>query len=241
MADTDIHPSISLDTTVEQKNESRRHWAVKAAITHNIRSDPVYVGTIKTEKKTGELIGDIRWELTQAPEGVPKRAVVEIETPASNKDRVKATRRHLMFGYAVYWVFTIDAIKKRRTTENELAKQMSSYPSFGVVSLSDGELSLGNPIRWSDYDYESPWLGRNELYVPTYNRHESWMNHGDFRVRDQIVSIYRQPGQGELYISDYLENGQQTLPRRSSLQPPEFCKGVQEGDIQRETPVRGPP
>jgi len=113
----DIHPTLQLDHTVERKNESHKHWAIKAAISDKLRSDPACVGTIETEKKTSDLIGDIRCQLSESPPDMPQRFVVEIETAASNKDRLRATIDHLRFGYAVYWVFTVDAYEARRETE----------------------------------------------------------------------------------------------------------------------------
>jgi hypothetical protein len=84
-------------------------------------------------------------------------------------------------------------------------------------------------------------MGWHELYVPTYNRSVTCVNHGDFIVDGNRVTIYRQPGSGKLYVSQYLEDGQQTLPNQFPWKPGEFCEGVQEGKIERVSPVRGPP
>jgi hypothetical protein len=113
----DVHPTLQLDHAVERKNESQRHWAIKAAISEKLRSNPACVGAIETEKKTSDLIGDIRCQLSESPSEMPEEFVVEIETAASNKDRLRATIDHLKFGYAVYWVFTVDAHAARRETE----------------------------------------------------------------------------------------------------------------------------
>ena len=237
----DIHPTLRLDHTVERKNESHHHWAVKAVVVDILRSDPEYVGEIETEKKTGELIGDIRCDLSESPPDVPSQIVVEIETPASDKDRLQATADHLRHGYAVYWVFTVDAADDRLETEELLSEYLSSQPSLGVASLADGELSLGAPITWHEFAYKPPWLGRTELQIPTYDRFSEWYNHGDFQVDDQRVSIYRQVESSELFVSEYVENGQQTLPQRTSLDVDEVGQGIQEGNIKRQTPVRGSP
>jgi Transposase and inactivated derivatives len=115
-----------LDHTVERKNESHQHWAIKAAISNKLNSNSACVGDIETEKKTSDLIGDIRCQLSESPADMPERFAVEIETCASNKDRLRATIDHLRFGYAVYWVFTVDAHEDRRKTENLLDEYMSS-------------------------------------------------------------------------------------------------------------------
>lgn len=237
----DIHPTLRLDHTVERKSESSHHWAIKAAIVDLLRSDSEMVGTIETERKTGELIGDIRCHLSNAPSEVPLRFVIEIETPASDKDRRQATIDHLRHGYAVYWVFDIDAVKDRRETEKLLSEHMTSRPSLGVASLTDGELDLGYPITWHEFTYEPPWLGQTELRIPTYDRHEQWYCHGDFRLNDRRVSIFRQPGSRELFVSHYVEEGQQTLPKRVSLSKEELQQRIQDGDVRRQGPVRGPP
>ena len=122
----DIHPTVRLDHTVERKNESHQHWAIKAAISNKLNSNSACVGDIETEKKTSDLIGDIRCQLSESPADMPERFAVEIETCASNKDRLRATIDHLRFGYAVYWVFTVDAHEDRRKTENLLDEYMSS-------------------------------------------------------------------------------------------------------------------
>jgi hypothetical protein len=237
----DIHPTIRLDHTVERKNESQQHWAIKAAISDKFHSDSACTGAIETEKKTSDLIGDIRCQLSESPPHMPQEFVVEVETAASNKDRLRATIDHLRFGYAVYWVFTVDAHEARRETEERLDEFMTSTPSLGVVSLGDGEFSLGTPIVWDEFSPPDPWLGRHELYVPTYNRHDNCFNHGDFMIDGDRVTIYRQPGSGKLYTSQYLKNGQQTLPTPSPSKTDDFLEGIQKGEIERISPVRGSP
>ncbi len=237
----DIHPTVNLDPLVERKNESHHHWAIKAAIVSILRSNPELVGEIETERKTGERIADIRCCLSDSPPDFPRRFAIEIETPASNKDRFQATRDHLVYGHSVYWVFTVDAIENRRTTENLLSEYLSSPPSLGVAALSDGELSLGSPITWDDFAYEPPWLARSEIYIPTYDRYKDWYCHGDFRFDDERVSIIRKPRRKELYISRYTKGGQQTLPQPSALSMEELLQRIDDGTIERESPVRGPP
>jgi hypothetical protein len=237
----DIHPTIRLDETVERTNESEQHWAIKSAICEKFRSDPACVGAIETEKKTSDLIGDVRAHLAESPPDIPEKFVVEIETPASNKDRLRATREHLKFGYAVYWVFCVNAHSNRRKTETLLAKYTDSRPSLGVVSLGDGELSLGTPVTWEEFSFPSPLLGRHELYVPTYDRGVEYFDHGDFLVDGDRVAIHRRPGSRLLYVAKYLEDGQQTLPRRSPWDTSEFFERIQEGEIERASPVRGTP
>jgi hypothetical protein len=237
----DIHPTIELDHTVERKNESQQHWAIKAAISDKLHSNSACVVAIETEKKTSDLIGDIRCQLSESPSDMPRQFVVEIETAASNKDRLRATIDHLRFGYSVYWVFTVDAHEARRETEDLLDEFVTSAPSLGVASLADGELALGTPIVWDEFSPPDPWLGRHELYVPTYNRWVDCFDHGDFAVDGNRVAIFRQPGSGEVYVCRYLENGQQTLPRRSLWQKEQFHERIREGKIERVSPVRGPP
>lgn len=237
----DVHPTLRLDHRVERKSESHHHWAVKAAIVDLLRSDSSLVGKIETERKTGELIGDIRCQLSESPPDMPQRFVVEVETPASDKDRQRATMRHLRHGYAVFWVFTVGAVEDRRETEELLSEHLSSRPSLGVASLADGELSLGCPITWEEIDYQPPWLGNTELRIPTYDRYEDWFCHGDFDLDGQRVSIFRQPGSHEFFVSYYRDDGQQTLPQRTSLSMAELRHRLREGEIERQGPVRGPP
>ncbi|MFC7194166.1 hypothetical protein ACFQL4_04990 [Halosimplex aquaticum] len=237
----DIHPTIQLDHTVERKNESQQHWAIKAAISDKLHSNPACVGAIETEKKTSDLIGDVRCQLSEPPLDMPQRFVVEIETAASNKDRLRATIDHLRFGYAVYWVFAVDAHEARRETEDLLDEFVTSAPSLGVASLADGEIALGTPIVWGKFSPPDPWLGRHKLYIPTHNRWVDCFDHGDFAVDGNRVAIFRQPDSGELYASQYLENGQQTLPGHFPWEKDQFQKSIREGEIERVSPVRGPP
>ena len=206
-----------------------------------LRSDTTISGTIETERKTGERIGDIRCQLTESPSDMPRQFVVEIETPESDKNRRLATIDHLRHGYAVYWVFTLDAATARRTTEQMLEEFVSPQPSLGVASLADGELSLGSPLTWTEFAYQPPLLGATEVYIPTYDRYEEWYCHGDFEVDSQRVSVLRKPGSQELFISHYTNEGQQTLPQRSSLSMVELRQRIQKGDVIRRSPVRGPP
>lgn len=237
----DIHPALELDPNVERKNESHHHWAIKSIIVNQLRSDPTYEGTIETEKKTSDLIGDIRGHLPGSPGSIPEKFVVEIETTASTKDRLRATIQHVRFGYAVYWVFTADAFGLRQETETLLDEYLSSTPSLGIASLPDGEISLGTPITWDEFSLPAPNLGRHELYVPTYNRYESLFDHGDFTIEDQRISIYSQPTTERLFLSRHLEDGQQTLPIRAPWRPVDFYKRIGTGEIRRVSPVRGPP
>jgi len=236
-----VHPAITLDSSIQQQNESEQHWAVKSAICDRLRSDPDYTGTIETEKKTSDLIADIRCQLTESPADVPQQFVVEVETSASNKDRLRATIDHLKFGFEVYWVFVADALTARRKTESILSDHMNSQPSLGVASLSDGEISLGAPIRWGEFDIPSRWLGHHELYVPTYDRGVDCFNHGDFTIDGERTTIYREHPRGRLYGSRYLDEKQQTLPEPLQQSPREFLDRLQTGDIERVSPVRGPP
>lgn len=237
----DIHPTIQLDHTVERKNESQQHWAIKAAISDNLHADPACLGAIETEKKTSDLIGDIRCQLSESPPDMPQRFVVEIETAESNKDRLRSTIGHLRFGYSVYWIFTVDTHEARRETEELFDEYISSTPSLGVASLADGELSLGTPIVWNEFSFPDPWLGQHELYVPTYNRGVKCYDHGDFAVNGDRVAIYRQPGSNDVYTSRYLKDGQQTLPEHSPWQKDQFQASIREGEVERVSPVRGPP
>lgn len=237
----DIHPSLPLDPNVERQNESHHHWAIKSVIVNRLRSNPSYSGTIETEKKTSDMIADIRCQLTNSPPGVPHRFVIEIETAASNKDRVQSTIKHLRFGYSIYWVFEPEAMDARLETEGRLREYMSLPPSLGVVSLPDGELTLGAPITWEEFQFPSPMMGSHEFYVPTYQRSSSCFNHGDFSADDGRITVYRRPGDNEYYISRYLEGGQQTLPQLAHPDERDIPKQIERGVIKRVGPVQGPP
>lgn len=237
----DIHSTLRLDHTVQRKNESHQHWAAKAVIVDMLRSDPAIVGEVATERKTGERIGDIRCRLSESPPDMPRNFVIEVETSASNKDRCQATSDHLRHEYAVYWVFIANAVNDRRATEEELADRVSTPPSLGVVALPDGELSLGEPITWDGFDYQSPWLARAEFRIPTYDRWQDWYCHGDFEISGERMAILHQSDPGRIYTSTYIGDGQQTLPEPAEISPRELQRRIQEDDIVRTSPVRGPP
>lgn len=236
-----VHPSLEIDTSVPRKNESLRHWAAKAAIVEQLRSNPSCTGEIETEKKTSDLIGDIRCELTESPPDIPQQFVVEVETPQSSKDRLRATTHHLRFGYDVYWVFTLEANAARRNTESTLEEHMSRRPSLGVISLEEGELSLGLPITWDDFSFPEPFLGRHEIYIPTYDRYEEFFDHGDFLIDGERAAIYRRPGSGKIYVSWSVDDQQQTLPQEPTWDIDTLLHRIRTGDVQRVSPVRGPP
>lgn len=237
----DIHPTVDIDETVDRTNESAVHWAIKAAIIHRFRTHSAYRGAIEAEKKTSDLIADIRCEFDEAPPNAPQKCVVEVQTSASDKDVIRTVENHLRHGYAVYWVYDVDALTDRGKAEERLTEQMTSTPSFGVAALADGELTLGAPITWDEFEFRTPWLGQHELYVPTYNRSEDWYSHGEFAVDDERVIVYRVAGESELFISRTYQDGQQTIPRRAPWTRREFYKGVESGTIRRVSPVQGPP
>ena len=230
-----------MDEEVPQKNESDTHWAVKSALVHHFRSNPAYSGRVETEKKTSDLIGDIRCELSESPSHEPTQFVVEIETPASNKDRLRATLAHTRFGYGVFWVFTKEAAEARTETEELLEEYMASPPSLGIAALEDGELSLGSPITREELSLPTWMTALHELYVPTYDRCVTCYNHGDFKIAGEEVTVYGRPQSDTLFVSKHLENGQRTLPSRTSWGKREFLRGIRAGEIERISPVRGSP
>lgn len=238
-----IHPSIELDPTVERKGESETHWAIKAAIIHKFRSNPLCQGEVLDEKKTEELIGDVRCRFDRAPPEMPRNCVVEVQTEASDKDILRATALHLRFGYAVFWVFDIEAVDDQRDAEDALADYMSTRPSFGIASLEDGELSLGSPVTWESFDYAPQLHRRNELYIPTYYRQKKWFDHGEFDVDGRKVTVYEVEVDGEStpYISTSSEEGQLTLPEPSPWKREVLFRKIRRGGIPRTVPVRGPP
>lgn len=236
-----IHPSIELDPTVERKGESELHWSIKAAIIHKFRSNPLCRGEVLDEKKTEELIGDVRCRFDRAPPDIPRNCVVEVQTDASDKDILRTTALHLRFGYAVYWVFDVEAINDQRDAEDVLADHMSTRPSLGIASLEDGELSLGSPVTWDSFDYAPQLHRRNELYIPTYCRKKKWFDHGEFDVDGERVTVYEVGGEATPYISTSSEEGQLTLPARSPWKREELFHEIRSGGIPRTVPVRGPP
>lgn len=237
----EIDPSIRLDQRTERKNESHQHWAIKAALIDRLRSDSAYVGEIDDERKTEDLIGDIRCKLSKSPSDVPERFVIEVQTNRSDKDVVDATRRHLRFGFAVYWVYQVDAANKRREAEAALSKCMSAPPSLGVASLPEGELRLGSPIMWDEFEMQSPKMSCNELYVPTYARSAQCFNHGVFTLDGHRFTIYRFLDRDALYVSWHGSDGQQTLPQTSPWSWPELSQRLKEGELSRISPVAGRP
>lgn len=236
-----IHPTIGLDDTVDRVGESEVHWAIKAAIVNRFRTNPAYRGTVKTEKKTSDLTADVLCEFDEAPPDTPQKCVVEVQTSASDKDVLRTVEDHLRHGYAVYWVYDVDALEDREEAEETLETQINSIPSFGAAALEAGELSLGAPIIWDEFEFRTPGMGQNELYVPVHYRWEQWYNHGEFIVNGGRVMVYRVAGESEFFTSRTYDDGQQTLPRSASLEPQEFYRGIKTGEIRRASPVRGPP
>jgi len=238
---TNIHSTIDLDQSVGRTNESVKHWAIKSAIVERFRTHPECHGTVETEKKTSDLIADVRCKFDESPPEIPENCVVEVQTAASDKDFRQATESHLRYGYAVYWVFDVNALNQRKTAEETLAEQMTSTPDLGVASLADGELTLGAPIIWEEFEFRVPLLGQREFYIPTYDRASKWYDHGEFLVNGERITIYRVANSSDYYIGQTYANGQQTLPRRSTWTRQELDRGIKEGDIRRISPVRGTP
>lgn len=236
-----VHPTITLDPSVDRSNESETHWAIKSAIVDRFRTHPECRGTVETEKKTSDLIADVRCEFDETPADVPENCVVEVQTAASDKDLRRATENHLRHGYAVYWVFDVNALDQREKAEETLTEQMTTIPDFGVASLAEGEITLGAPITWEEFESRAPWLGQNELSVPTYDRASKWYDHGEFLVDSERVTIYRVAGSPDYFVGQTYKNGQQTLPRRSPWTRQELYRGIEDGEICRVSPVRGPP
>lgn len=235
-----IHPSIELDSTVERKSESELHWAIKAALVHQFRSNPECQGEIQAEKKTEELIADIQCRFEGTPADIPRKCVVEVQTSKSDKDVLRTTTLHLRFGWAVYWVFDIAALDDQREAEETLDDWMSPSPSLGIASLEDGELSLGSPITWDGFEFPRNDY-RSQLYIPTYDRQEQWFDHGEFSIDGEQMAVYGIDSEPDLYLSKSLDNGQLTLPQRSPWSREVLFDRIDNGEIQRKAPVRGPP
>lgn len=236
-----VHPTIDLDLEVAQTNESKLHWSIKAAIIQRFHSNPGLDGLIQSEKKTGELIADVRCQFEQTTDTVPKQCVVEVQTSGANKDIVQATAKHLKYGYAVFWVYDIDAIDAREEAEELLENRMSSTPQLGVASLGEGELTLGAPITWDEFELGAPMFGVSEMYVPTYYRHRPCYDYGDFLLDGAEVTIYRVEDEPGYFVSKKYDNGQHTLPMRSNRIGKRLYRGLEDNSIKRISPVRGPP
>lgn len=236
------HPSrsqLELDESVpHQTKESWRHWANKAATVNWLRSH----GAIEPEKKVEDKIGDILCKCSQRPDGMPRRFVVEIPTELADKDVLKTTDRYHRFGFAVYWVFDVRAHQQRHDAETTLGEYMSSPASLGLIFVGDGELQLGQPITRERFDYTPDGrLARTEFYIPTYDRSEHHYDHGDFEVDGDRMTVYSIAGREEYYFSPVLDGGQRNLPQRALVSSAELYHGIQEGAIERVTPVRGAP
>lgn len=229
------------ESVTHQQKESWRHWAGKATIVRWLKSNPDINGIFKTEKKVEDKIPDIRCELSQRPNGMPQRFVVEVQTEHSQKDILKSTHRYHRFGYAVYWVFVVQAHQQRRDAEAELSTHMTQPVSLGRISLPDGHLHLGRPITHSNLDYNPEQLPDNEFYVPTYHRNEQHYDHGDFEVNGTQMTIYSACGCDEYYYSIIDDEGQRTLPQQGVLSNSELYQGLNNDTIRRVAAVRGPP
>lgn len=242
----DGHPISQLelaDSVERNENESLRHWAIKAAIVARLQSNPDYEGVIESEKKVEDQIGDLRCNFSRSPNGVPSKCVFEVQTQFSKKNYVSTTRRYLRFGYAVFWVFTAGAFNKRREAEKQLSEHVSETPSFGIASLDEGELQLGQPIVQEVFDFEStPEIPHTEFYIPTYDRYNQCFDHGDFEIEGRKVGIVSVAGQNDFFYSEVAdEGGQRTLPQCAIWDEEELYQGLQENSIKRLSPVRGPP
>jgi len=240
------HPlgsSLELDESVpQQKKESWRHWADKAAIINWLRTNQKIKGTILAEKKVADKISDIRCECVKSPEGMPDRFVVEVQTEHADKNVLNLTQWYHRFGYAVYWVFDVHADQKRRNAEAILGEQMSGPASLGMISVGDGELQLGRPVTRESFEYnpDAP-VPQVEFYIPTYDRTEHHYDHGDFEVHGDQMTIYSVDGSKEYYFSRVVDGSQRTLPQRNLLSNQELYQGIRENEITRVSPVRGAP
>jgi len=83
------------------------YYSFNTAGIDRLRSNSAYVGEIDDKRKTEDLIGDIRCKLSKSPSDVPKQFVIEVQTNRSGKDIVDTTKRHIRFGFTVFWVFPV--------------------------------------------------------------------------------------------------------------------------------------
>jgi hypothetical protein len=109
-----------------------------------------------------------------------------------------------------------------------------------LISVEEGELQLGRPVTWQNFESSSPKLAFNELYVPTHHRKKPAFDHGDFEEKGERVSLVSIDDQ--MYVASQVgENGQRTLPQPAPWNQEELSRAIRLEEVERVGPVRGPP
>lgn len=229
------------DTSVPRRSdEGWTHWAGKASIVTWLEGINDLSGRVESEKKVEDLIADIRCTFENSVEGVPNKCVYEVQTRESSTDILQRIRRLHRYGFTVYYIYPDTASNHRRSLETRLAEYMPQRPDLGRLSLKKGELQLGTPLGPGDLAPREVTLPYNEFYIPTHKRSAQAFDFGDFAidsVQTALVAI-----DDHLYtMAEVGDTGQRTLPISPKMTKEELERKLIEGEITRESPVRGTP
>ncbi|WP_147587318.1 hypothetical protein [Halorubrum lipolyticum] len=223
----------------QQGGEGRTHWSRKASVIAWLKNIDGIQGEIEAETKVEDLIADVKCTLDKSVKGIPDRCVFEIQTRESNTSILQRIERFNRHGYTVFYIYPEKASDYRRRLAEQLEANMSEPPILGRIT-EGGELILGNGVTPGTLDRNPgvpPW---KEFYVPTYERSSTCYDFGDFMinsVRTALVAI-----NGYLYaMAEVDSNGQRTLPLSPGLSESELYNQLMDGEITRESPVRGTP
>ena len=227
------------DSSVPQQGgEGRTHWSGKASIIAWLRSIDGIQGEIEAETKVEDLIADVKCTLDKSIKGIPNKCVFEVQTGESNTDIVQKIERLNRHGYTVFYIYPDKASNHRRQLAGRLDEVISAPPTLGQIT-TNGELIVGGGVAPGSLNRElvAPW---KEFYVPTYERSAACYDFGDFTidsVRTALVGI-----NGYLYaMAEVDSDGQRTLPLSPGLSKTELYSQLMDGQITRESPVRGTP
>lgn len=222
----------------QQGGEGKTHWSGKASIIAWLRSIDGIQGEIEAETKVEDLIADVKCTLDKSIKGIPNKSVFEVQTGESNTDILQKIERLNRHGYTVFYIYPDMASNHRRQLAGRLDEVISAPPTLGKITTND-ELIVGSGVAPGSINQElvAPW---KEFYVPTYERSAQCYDFGDFTidsVRTALVGI-----NGYLYaMAEVDSDGQRTLPLSPGLSKTELYSKLMDGQITRESPVRGTP
>jgi hypothetical protein len=228
------------DRTIRQQDgEGRTHWSGKASVIAWLRNIDGIEGEIEPETKVEDLIADVKCTLDKSIKRMPNKCVFEIQTGQSNTNILQKIERYNRHGYTVFYVFPESAYNFREKLARRLDDNMSEPPTLGKITKDD-KLIIGNGVAPGTLDRHPgvpPW---KEFYIPTYERSAECYDFGDFRI-GQTLSAFIGVNR-HLYVMDEVDsNGQRTLPIPLGLSKTELYSQLMDGEISRESPVRGTP
>lgn len=167
MSDSDRQDIKKRLRAANYKSESDKHLWGKAELLHRKRNeiDPWFPGTYHFEQKLADRVPDCHVN------GALRRVWIEFVVHSDQPYRVK-TRHALRLGFDVYWVFHVDHCDRIEDAKQALSPELQSSVEFGVFDPSTGQLSLGDPITFDNYEFRVQSL--REFDVEWINGYRGW-------------------------------------------------------------------